>query len=392
ARVILQSSLDWDVLIPPDAELIASMQDWFTRREVVTDAEGWYAFEDPPSGSFEVAARTSLHAPGGLEDQSLPKNESTEFPVIRLNPGAILQGTVVGPDGLGVPGAMLFRSLGSDVRSGWAKMPGRGIPLGETNADGTFRLSNLDAEDFTLLADAHGFIPGELRVSSVEPGRTPRVFRVHLLRGLEITGRVVDFPEDRAESLLVTARPAPTQQEKQLRDPAKDMDPAAHRPRTAAVAKDGSFRLTGMDKGRRYRLTAYEPNRNAKIVPGRVNRPRRARELEASYAYAGETDVEIKLHIPATLRFRVIDANTKEPLTAFAAGAGFGGSNWLKRQGEVVQVHEGGLVEFDNLRRYDEEDEPKIVDPRRPSLRRQTGPAVAVESKPAPPPPPPPPL
>ena len=171
-------------LQPRDGNRLA----WSSARDDVlqpatTDNLGFYRFENVMPGTYRVQAtargmqRGALRAPLRLED-----GEEEEAAAIVLQPGAILSGTVFGPDGKAVRGATVRVRAPRD----------RGH-RDRTDEDGKFEFENLPDRTLELTVEAEGFLT--FTQAEIDPRNPPgggAGMVVRLDGGLTIEGRVVD--------------------------------------------------------------------------------------------------------------------------------------------------------------------------------------------------------
>ena len=213
--------------------------------------------------------------------------------------------------------------------------------MGETEADGSFDLVNLDEGPMHLIVDSPEHLPTEVPAVAAGPLDTVQELVVHLEPGFAIEGRVEGVTAERLPIMRIVARRSDSENEKLD----ASVRAVANRPRIATCDANGRFRLGGLAAGTRYRLTAYETSEET----GRIST--RWPEIEPAYARVGDKDVVLSLKSPSTLVMRVVDDATGEPITRFEVRAGFDNLKALEVGGEPKREHPGGLARFTDLRK-----------------------------------------
>jgi hypothetical protein len=158
----------------------------------VTDADGRFRFSLLPfqEGLFEVTAEGyAFKRSDEVKLTTLDRNDI----VIVVDAGAAVDGQVVNPKGEGVAFASV--SIRDHYSIGFSQMMAM-RPLAKSEADGSFHVENLPAqENIRLNATAAGYSPG-LAVVHLQPGETKAGVRIELGEELTIEGRVLD-PDDK---------------------------------------------------------------------------------------------------------------------------------------------------------------------------------------------------
>ncbi|HEV8114449.1 MAG TPA: carboxypeptidase-like regulatory domain-containing protein [Planctomycetota bacterium] len=347
ATVFAASGTSW-IQIPLDVEPEALPRGWIRVERTTTDAEGRFEFATLKPGPLRVAARAAGFAPRYEDRLDLPDRPDCALPDLAMEPGVVLSGRVVDADGKAVEGATLLSAL-AGAASGSTKvtLPGRGIPLATSDAEGAFRVDQLASGPWKLIIDAPG------QAISEEEGRTERagehqsglVFRVE--RGFEVLGRVRAEFGTLPEGLRIGARPSP-ERENGPRGPASEAEdvPGASdtRARFATCTADGSFVVRGVKSGVRYSLTLSK----ASDEPGGW---KRIRATDPVFAWAGQRGLEILYRPESALVFRVLDGRTGAPLTSFGVWAGVGREQPLRdEKNQAVHEFKDGRVRFGELR------------------------------------------
>ncbi len=345
ALVYASSGEHWG-LIPLDIEPEAIPRGWPEIQRTQTDAEGRFVFEKLKSGPLRLEIRAHACAPLRQDRLTLPPayklHDLGDFALLQ---GVALSGKVVDRANQGLAGVKLFQVLeGGNGASGIAA-PGRGLPLGESTAEGAFLVDELPAGPWHILFDAPGYAVADLDGRTERPGEEQKNLFVRLESGTDCCGRVLaEANSPLPAGLHVQARlsderdgQAPPQAAEPLPAPSRLM-----RMRSAAVDAEGNFCLSGLERARRYRFTLWQdgPDGKWKRVPG----------VEALAAWAGERGLCFRLKPAATLSFHVVDASSGAPLEEFCVWAGIGRERLLRDdRNEARRRFEGGRVECSDL-------------------------------------------
>lgn len=339
ARVYVSAGNSW-VPIPLDVEEIESVRGWRIVDVTATGEDGRFVFEDTPRGSVKFAIRSDF-GPHDDDELHVAKGESVDLGDFTLALGARIAGRVVDEKGAGVGGAQLLISLAKPSASVAIAVPGRGLPIGYTESDGSFRLANLEEGGFQMLVDSPAHLPVEVDMTAVAPEETPKEEEIRLERGFELRGVVRGVAAGKIGTLRVTARVSIS---KTAGVEIDRMSALANRPRHAFCDATGAFVFPGLAAGHQYRLTVYEPVESEDGF-------KRFPELAPVHCYPGDKNVVIELKKESTLVFRMIDEATREAVTRFNVRAGYGDVRTLERSGEDVLLHPNGVVRFEGLRR-----------------------------------------
>jgi len=351
ARVWITTSEFW-APIPLDLELEALPARWIQVERTECDAEGRFVFEDLKPGRLRLAARATSFAPAYREDLGLLREHDAALGDkalgdIALTPGVVVAGSVLGPDGKPAPGVRVLIAAGSLMRGGAIDVPGRGVPAGTTDAQGSFRVDELAAGPFHLLFLAEGFALAELAGRIERAGETQDGFVVRLDFGVEIAGRI------RAESgalpaeLRVVARRS-AQPETDARG--GDVDETVReettefeaRPRSASVGADATFRIAGLRAGESYRLSLGQKRGEAWRAAG---------STVARDQHAPAAGIEIVYKPETAILARVVDDATSLPIEELVVWAGIGRMRALTDdKNEVQRSFPLGHVRYGELR------------------------------------------
>lgn len=148
-----------------------------------TEAGGEFLISGIEPGSYEVAATADDYLPASLPGLELGPRERRGGIVLRLQTGAVLEGTVVDEEGRPLPQVALFVD---PTASALSTLAAAGAA---TDASGRYRLGGLAAGEATLHLMVDGF-PRETHTIEIRPGVQQRDFV--LRRGVSVSGRVVD--------------------------------------------------------------------------------------------------------------------------------------------------------------------------------------------------------
>lgn len=230
---------------------------------------------------------------------------------VRMTRGAVVAGRVVNTAGRGVEGATVHRKrVGGDMMAQFNPFPGPVVAT--TDAAGAFVVDQLALGDYKLVVKHPEHPDASLDGSTSQGSERVSGLEVRLADGATIMGVVSGLEGKWSEDLRVAAS--------KVGGGAFGM-PDFTGGRRAKVAKDGSFRLSGLAADTNYRLAVArgdKPNM-AQMMGGRRGR-------EGVEAKSGDVGVRVPLVDETALVGQVVDARNKAPLTKFRVEAGRG---WL---------------------------------------------------------------
>lgn len=361
ADVYASNEVDW-VSIPLDVEPDGAPRNWIDIHHVVTDASGRFAIDGLKAGEVRLAVRASGFAPRAVEDALVADEPPRVLPDIVLEPGVVLTGRVVDSSGSAVSGAVLLAAFDSAGSTQRVSIPGRGVPLATTGANGEFRIDRIGAGPWHLIVDSPRHLVADARGETRAAGEEVTGLVLRVEGGADIEGRVQGAsasPPAGVGSVRVTARASPESGAAgsrnasiaalgyaggELAPNSTTLDPVRSRPRHAIVDENGRFELHGLVAGVRYRLTASQ--RSADTVHWKT-----VAALESVLAFAGERGVTLAERPSTSLVFRVVDDATGAPLSDLTVAAGVGRERLVREDDGEARIHfPDGLVRVPDLR------------------------------------------
>ncbi|MDF1801151.1 MAG: carboxypeptidase-like regulatory domain-containing protein, partial [Planctomycetota bacterium] len=195
--------------------------------KTTTDANG--AFKAPSAGLFGDTVDVRVRGKGFLafdEELELPPNKGDQqVPVIELERGVVLAGTVVDSEGLPVEGAEVTRTtVEQENRFERNVMFGggggsRGSGKVVTDAEGRFVLGNEPEGDYVVLVTHESYPKGRIEGSAPYAGYEDNGLVVRLAPTAAIVGRIEGFPPGR-KYVDVHAVPTELARDEELDGPA----------------------------------------------------------------------------------------------------------------------------------------------------------------------------
>ena len=288
--------------------------DWFRQRyghavrETRTDAKGFFEFEEMKPGPLRVAVRAAGFAPFEENEAILPSDSNLDLGVLQLQPGITLAGRVLTRNGVPVSSAEVW-VLPATVE--WtAGEPG--VRVAASRSDGGFTVDQLAPGPWRIRVSSPDHPDRIVEGLEEEPGATVAV-EVRLENGSKISGWVAGAEEE--ANLVVVGTPAVTQATRSAGVPLGA--------RETAVGQDGAFQLAGLHADVEYEL---------RIKRGGESLRNETWLSEPATARAPSTDVTLELHALGEVRFRLVDGETKAPVTSFTLHMGFsdGAQRWTR--------------------------------------------------------------
>ncbi|MFT7668932.1 MAG: protocatechuate 3,4-dioxygenase beta subunit [Planctomycetota bacterium] len=288
---------------PPNIDVNASRAQFLQIESTRTDTGGEFTFTSSLRGELRVAARSPGYAPMRA-DRLAKGGDVARLDDLVMESSALLSGHVVDGAGNGVEGVSISSIA---VKGGGLllRMDGpQGDQLAVSDLGGAFQVDQLLAGPFrlSLVSEDHPTLVVDGNVE--RPGQQLSGLHYVLPDGLTISGRVLGMEAGDPQELVVRAV---------LSGEGTFANEAGIRgTRLAKIAADGSFQLRGLSAGtQRLNLINSDGDFAGFAAP----------QSSAVFAEAGDTGVELVLSPPGGLSFRVLDDETGEPVTSFAADA-----------------------------------------------------------------------
>ena len=165
--------------------------------EAETDAAGKFAIADLAAGKFVLAVEAAGYAPTKVPGIEVPANAGeVDLGTVKLTPGAVVEGRVVGPRGEPLEGAEVFVLDGpNEMMMPQVRFVLMGKePVASSAADGFFRVGDRAAGDKVNLAVRRAGYTVERALGVVAPTAEP--VTVTLRPSSTVRGRVVDEDGD----------------------------------------------------------------------------------------------------------------------------------------------------------------------------------------------------
>ena len=300
--------------------------------EATSGEDGRFVVEDSkPLGltiGMKADARGFLSAP---IKHVFEADGSTDLGDVTLDPGVVLEGTVLDDLGRPVEGARVRRieregdqMVETMDRIGFSSVLG----LETTDTDGRFRLEHEPAGAVVLLAEHPSIMPARFeaparRAGDVLEGITITARRAGLVRGV-----IAGYPRGRVYGQVAATPVDPdTEPEEGGIDAlmAARLSPAGEH--LAEVDADGGFEIGGLRPGARYRVQAMERRQFVETVL----------LSDSVEATADGTFVSLNFDPGARLELKVVDRDSRAPVERMAVSA-----SWGRRSAKVMLTPQGG--------------------------------------------------
>ncbi|HED65531.1 MAG TPA: carboxypeptidase regulatory-like domain-containing protein, partial [Planctomycetes bacterium] len=306
--------------------------------EATTDARGRFAIEGLPGGRIGLRVLAAGYAPYERRDMVLPTDEVFRMETIRMEPGAILSGFVLDPDGRPVSGAEL-RFIDPGQALGALAVLQR-EPLAVTGEDGAFRLDRIPLGTWGIHVHSEEHPNKRFEGLTETPGEEVAGLRFVLPYGEHIEGHASGLPEGLWRDLEVVAVRV-------------GVDWSSFDPRRAPLAEDGAFVLRGVIPKEEYELRLSAKSKDAWMSWETFSK--------TITAFAGTSGVEIPYQAESALVFRVVDSKTLQPIEDFEVRAGIDWTAPMKNEdGSIATHHPGGRARFGDLRPEDARDRAQL--------------------------------
>ncbi len=179
----------------------------------LTDEKGKFRILGVPPGSLSLVVRHESYARAKAGPWRLKRGEVRRDLVIRMGPGASLQGTVLDPEGVGLAGVQVALAQMADPFHYVVRI---------TDDKGRFGMKNLLGR-VRLGLSAPGFVPLVHRLRVGKPGQTTKVVLTMQRAACSVRGRLVDghgLPVTGARLSLVSVTPDAPSRGVAVSDPA----------------------------------------------------------------------------------------------------------------------------------------------------------------------------
>ncbi len=296
-------------------------------REAETDVAGRFSLGGLDLGPLRIAVRARGFAPLDTKPMSLVAGGPLELGELHLQPGLVLNGTVVDPKGAAVPSAQIFlvsaplfgpvRSLGALAAS----------PLGASDDAGHFELAVIAYGSWTLLV-RHPDFPDALFLRDKMPDPAANGgLKLELAPAAMIGGHLAKF-ELKTLPLIVVATPIEGLALFDKTRPPGGNDFWLAGVRSAEVNERGEFEVHGLVPNASYALRAMPPDaRTDEVI--RVASPWEPDEesvrVEDEWAPtlvvpAGESNCELSFLPSCSIEFEVVDGLSGAPIEGMLVG------------------------------------------------------------------------
>ena len=315
---------------------------------ILTDSSGVFLVRELPRSALRIEIKASGFAPFSekLERQQVgPGNVPTsrgDLGVFTLEPGVTMRGVVLDSFGGPVFEAALHLEQ-SEQRGGvvFLESLAEEEPDAVTAQDGSFSLESVGLGPWAVTASHTDHPSAKITGSSDRVGVHPENLQIQLPEGGVITG-VVEGAEPGSEYEVVA------------RKSSNDWAGLDFN-RTAEVEEGGRFMLQGLLLDEDYDLFATKA---ADKLPFGFNEP----VSDRVKARTGQAGVVLKMLAPAGIQFRVVSAETGEPVENFRAEAGSWDLETLRdERGKVLMEHPDGRAHMDLSWQYTEGGGAKLV-------------------------------
>ncbi len=292
----------------------------FRRRQQnvsITDAEGYFSGYVKPQSRLVLRATHNDFAENSTNPITVA-DEPIEDIVIKLGKGGTARGVVVTPEDEPVEGANVRgQAAGPSVGRGSSYFARQKTT---TDEKGEFVFEKVPAGEYLLTASAEDYAQSKRVRVKVTEGEETEEIKIVLRSSHFIEGNVIEEDGKPVSGANVWAAPARRRVERPIRG----------RAASAISDADGNFRLTGLVAGK-YIVGAY-----MKGMQG----ARKTVEADTS-----GVQIVLKSRETVTLRGRVVDAETKEPVTHFTLR-----HQWERRRFIGDFNNPDGQFQIDNLR------------------------------------------
>ncbi len=309
ARVVLGKQLRWfddSWFLDPKAPLPPTLM---KATEVETDADGRFEVAPPstddPTTVVLVDGRHALQR----EEAVATAGEVVDLGDITMPLGVVVEGRVIDDAGQPVADAKLSvpNGFGIVVVEG-----GDAVRGARSRVDGTFSVLLAEAGEFELIADHPDFAKGRGNGTAGRRGDVVTGVIIRMGATADIAGVVTGLPSGGA---TIEVRAAKLEAERRRPVDGVEIDftmPLRFAQDRAKVAKDGSFRIKGLERGTGYRIAAFD------VSDGGWRGTRVSDVLETQ---SGDTNARVAFASGVRIVFDAVDASTGAALGKLRANA-----------------------------------------------------------------------
>jgi len=300
ARVILEGRN-----LPPKKE-VSSNQPAIT---FVTDKQGHFRLERVEPGLYTLSVLNPAYVPLYQRPVELSAQDRSTQLDVSLDPMIHILGRVVDESDRRIPNARVGLAVNlersSDALRSVLRAYGKSALMTKAGDQGEFELFVPGQEDkITLIAQASGYILGQLGPVSLQPSNAQNQFMLRLSRGWSASGRVIDDTGAAIAGATLVAAAA---------EPGKFAAEFADLRPQATSSTDGSYVLWGLQRGI-YELTISAAYHIQRSVPGVEIRSAQPARLP-----------DIVLLPEAEIRGRVVDVD-RQPIAGARITSDFAGA------------------------------------------------------------------
>jgi protocatechuate 3,4-dioxygenase beta subunit len=163
-------------------------------KAIQTDDEGYFTFTNMKPGAYTFRARSASKGSGSSDPMTLTSGNGISGLTIRLEPGIVVEGTVVDATGAPLPAAAI--TLVAKKGDGPNDMMANYLPGGmqekeasaTSGAEGEFRLDNIAPGTYTLTADHLDFATTRDTKFMATAGQNIFGYKIMLTEGGSVTG------------------------------------------------------------------------------------------------------------------------------------------------------------------------------------------------------------
>jgi large repetitive protein len=223
--------------------------------ESESSANGEFTITGMPSGRQMLMAEAAGYTPA-RQEVTLSGDRKTEEVVLELTRGAVISGSVLGPDGSPVSGAKIFTEENAFI------LAKRSQSVATTDAQGKFSVTGIDGgKTLRIVAQSPNFPEVTSDEITTKAGEDVKDVTLRFEPGGEIAGTVHDPDGKPVAGATISVKETPTEVAPDTNpDPTANPNdtPVLANPRhaipgrqlgTASTDSDGQYRITGLNSG-----------------------------------------------------------------------------------------------------------------------------------------------